>query len=643
LAIAIPSGASLTYSNSLSGTGGLTLLGGGTLTLSGANSYTGPTVISSGTLNATSDAALGINSDVTVAAGALLSIPARGSGGLAGTYYNSAPNNAPTYLFADTATVATYVAGLPVIASDRSSNSNGQNNGGAVFDYGSSGQGFPSAVLSNPNQFVAVWTGQFVAPTTGQYTFDTGSDDGSMLFIDGNAVVFNNAYQPLTVHSGSVPLTQGSHSIFIAYYQGGGQYGMYADVQIPGGALQRLPNALLNTFGNLQVGSLGGGGNVVVAGSNTLTVGGDNNDSMFGGVLSGGGNLIKNGTGTMTLSGPNTYTGATVVNQGTLVAAANSALGSASAGTTVANGAALAFSSNISYTTAEPLSLGGSGPAGNGAIENLSGTNSFAGPITLTGGTSIASIAGLLTLGGPISGVGPLAFTGAGNITVSGTISQTPPLSIVKSGSGVVTLTASESAPNTTVNAGTLQCATINGNGTTTVASGGSLIANHIVQSGLVIGGTAGSAATVTIAASDASGNPADAAPAGNADAAMAAATGSDQPAPSITASPSTFPTATAVLSIAGLPQPPITVAGALSPRDSSGSTSLERQAANVANGHGELLHRDVVAAASADADVLEWAASSPAARPSADSEISQLSDDLLEAIGRQSQIRVTR
>ena len=407
LTIAIPTGATLAYSNAISGSGGLTVSGGGTLTLSGANTYTGPTLISGGIVNATNDSALGSNSDVTVAASATLNVPAVGSGGLAGTYYNSAPNNAPTYLFADTATVENYVAGLPVIATDRSSTANGQNNGGAVFDYGSSGQGFPSAVLANPNQFVAVWIGQFVAPTSGIYTFDTGSDDGSMLFLDGNAVVFNNAFQPLTVSSGSVPLTQGSHSIVIAYYQGGGQYGMYADVQVPGGALQRIPNSLLNTYANLQVGSLGGAGSVVIGGSNSLTVGGSNNNSTFSGILSGGGNLIKNGAGTMTLSG------------------------------------------------------------------------------------------------------------------------------------------ASDTAPSTTVNAGTLKAATIDGNGTTTINSGSSLIANHIIQSSLVIGGTAGSPATVTIAASDAKGNPLNAAATSDIRTAINGSTSAAQPAPKNTASVSAVPTAT--------------------------------------------------------------------------------------------------
>jgi hypothetical protein len=48
----------------------------------------------------------------------------------------------------------------------------------------------------------------------------------------------------------------------------------------------------------------------------------------------------------------------------------------------------------------------------------------------------------------------------------------------------------------------------IEGPGNLTVNAGSSLTANHIVQSALVIGGTAGSPATVTIAASDSSGNP---------------------------------------------------------------------------------------------------------------------------------------
>jgi hypothetical protein len=316
----------------------------------------------------------------------------------------------------------------------------------------------------------------------------------------------------------------------------------------------------------------------------------------------------------------------------------------------VASGAALAFSSNVNYTTAEPLSIAGTGPAGNGAIENISGTNSFAGPITLAGPASIGSDAGSLTLGGAISGTGALTFTGSGNLFISGS----PPSNIIKNGTGVVTLAASDSALSTTVNAGTLNGAAIDGNGTTTINSGGSLIANHIVQGSLVIGGVAGSPANAAIAASDTNGNPLNAVATGNIRTANNVSTSSRQPAPTTTTSASAVPTASTPTSTPVSSKPPISLAVVPSSYDSSGltwalpttadpvSTSdaaifLERQIAIVANGNGESVHRDGVAAAEADADVLEWAASTPTARPSAaDADISLLSDDLLDAIGRQ-------
>jgi hypothetical protein len=60
----------------------------------------------------------------------------------------------------------------------------------------------------------------------------------------------------------------------------------------------------------------------------------------------------------------------------------------------------------------------------------------------------------------------------------------------------------------------TLQGA-IDGTGSLTTAAGSALTANHITQASLAIGGAAGNAATVTIAPSDASGNPLTAMPSG--------------------------------------------------------------------------------------------------------------------------------
>jgi hypothetical protein len=58
------------------------------------------------------------------------------------------------------------------------------------------------------------------------------------------------------------------------------------------------------------------------------------------------------------------------------------------------------------------------------------------------------------------------------------------------------------------ISAGNQQVGGIGGTGKTQVNAGASLTADHIVQSALIIGGTSGSAALVTIDTSDASGNP---------------------------------------------------------------------------------------------------------------------------------------
>jgi autotransporter-associated beta strand protein len=66
------------------------------------------------------------------------------------------------------------------------------------------------------------------------------------------------------------------------------------------------------------IGSLAGEGDVLL-GSGTLATGGDNTSTTFSGVISGSGSLVKQGTGTMTLTGTSTYAGDTIVSAGKLL------------------------------------------------------------------------------------------------------------------------------------------------------------------------------------------------------------------------------------------------------------------------------------------------------------------------------------
>jgi autotransporter-associated beta strand protein len=150
--------------------------------------------------------------------------------------------------------------------------------------------------------------------------------------------------------------------------------------------------------------------------------------------LIGAGGVEKSGQGTMKLRGNNTYVGETVVNEGVLLVASGTALGSAAFGTTVEWGAAIGFTGNIGSSLAEPLTLASAGvtcvtPTGEvyrPALFNLSGNNTFAGPITMNYTTTIESLdaAGTLTLTGDILLNAALTVDGVGKTVINGNISS---------------------------------------------------------------------------------------------------------------------------------------------------------------------------------------------------------------------------
>ena len=85
--------------------------------------------------------------------------------------------------------------------------------------------GFPNynwSPFGLTQNFSADMQAYFAIPTSGFYTFSTGSDDGSYLFIDGQMVVSNGYYQGYTVRQGTVYLTAGLHPFDLQYFQGGG-------------------------------------------------------------------------------------------------------------------------------------------------------------------------------------------------------------------------------------------------------------------------------------------------------------------------------------------------------------------------------------------------------------------------------------
>jgi fibronectin-binding autotransporter adhesin len=184
----------------------------------------------------------------------------------------------------------------------------------------------------------------------------------------------------------------------------------------------------LNGF-NQTVGSLAGGGSVLLGGK-TLTVNGGGSTT-FSGVTSGIGPLVKNGAGTLTLVGVNTYSGGTTVSGGRLVDQNphgnyldNATLEFAPAGTVSFAGSAITGTGAFVKGGAGTLTLT-SALAATGSISIASGilkgsTLVFDRDIASTGGTLQFDQTSIGTFSRVFSGSGALLKTGAGTLTLSG-------------------------------------------------------------------------------------------------------------------------------------------------------------------------------------------------------------------------------
>ncbi|MBI3884482.1 MAG: autotransporter-associated beta strand repeat-containing protein [Opitutae bacterium] len=173
-------------------------------------------------------------------------------------------------------------------------------------------------------------------------------------------------------------------------------------------------------FSSQSLGSLAGGGTVLMPYGGTLTVGSLNTNTTFSGVLDDantGSNLTKVGSGTLTLTGANTYIGGTTVAAGTLsvngsladsivtVATGGTLSGSGTFGgaTTVQSGGTLApgnspglatFSSGLTLDSGSSTNFEINGP-GRGttydAIDVTGGTLTYGGTFNLSFGSLLAN------------------------------------------------------------------------------------------------------------------------------------------------------------------------------------------------------------------------------------------------------------
>jgi autotransporter-associated beta strand protein len=466
----------------ISGPGALMKQDLGTLSLLAANSYSGNTTIGEGTVIIRSNGALGAaGTSTTVDAGATLMISGSinystpevlflNGAGLSGSGALESRGGAVSNTFAgpillqSASTIDTF--NTPLILTGT------VNNGGFDLTIAGAGNTNAQGVVSGTGGLIKQGSGTLTLSHANNYTGNTTVSAGILTITHDSAL--GAAGSSTTVAAGaSLALSGGftystTENLFLS--------GALALLNLGGANTFDGPIALQSASTvNTLADSLILGGPINISGAFALTVTGKGNTTLQGAV-SGAGGLTKNGSGTLTLPVSNSYAGNTSLLFGIIVVSSNAALGAANTTTTVNVGATLALTGGFSYTTPETVNLNGAGFNGAGALENLSGTNSFAGPMDLQSSSTIKTAAGNLTLMGPIDTAGfTLTVIGAGNTAIPAVISGSGGLSM--QGTGALTLSATNSYSAINISSGTVYVEADGAlGGSAVVSTGGTLI-----------------------------------------------------------------------------------------------------------------------------------------------------------------------
>ncbi len=425
------------FTNNIGGTGRVEKSGDGTLTLSGGNTYTGGTLISGGTLVATNVDALGSgdvtdNATLELNTGGDFDNAISGSGQVV-----KSGDETLTLSGANSYTGGTLISGGTLVASnvealgtgDVTDNATLELNTGGDFinSIGGTGRveksGDETLTLSGTNSYTGgtlISGGTLIATNVDALGSGDVTDNATLELNTGGDFTNNISGSGQVVKSGDETLTLSGANTYTGGTTISGGTLVASNVEALGtGEVTDNATLELNTSGTFD-NVISGSGQVVKSGDDALTLSGANsytggttisggtlvasnvealgsgdvtNDAVlelntggdFTNNISGSGQVVKSGDETLTLSGANSYTGGTTISGGTLIASNVEALGSGD----VTNDAVLELNTGGDFDNA----ISGSGQvvkSGDDAL-TLSGANTYTGGTTISGGTLVAS------------------------------------------------------------------------------------------------------------------------------------------------------------------------------------------------------------------------------------------------------------
>ncbi|MCA1084177.1 autotransporter outer membrane beta-barrel domain-containing protein [Salmonella enterica] len=401
------------YGSVISGSGNVVKQGGGELTLSNNNSYSGGTTIAEGTLTATAGGALG-----------------------SGNIDNRA------YLKLDAAS-----ASDPFIVADLTTHS------GATVEIGAG-----STLQAN------TLTQQDGSTLTADLTATSGpAIRAKNVNLDGTLNVASPASQePIrsTDDLISLALIESDNAI-----SGSGQVVKSGDETLTLSGTNSYTGGTTISGGTLVATNVEALGSGDVTDDATLEL---NTGGTFDNAISGSGQVVKSGDKMLTLSGANSYSGGTLISDGTLVASNVEALGTGD----VTNNATLALNTGGDFTN----NISGSGQVVKSGDDTLtlSGANSYTGGTTISGGTLVATNVDAL-------GTGDVTNSSTLELNTGGTFDNAISGSgqVVKSGDETLTLSGSNTyTGGTLISGGTLVATNVDALGTGDVTDNATLELN---------------------------------------------------------------------------------------------------------------------------------------------------------------------
>ncbi len=366
-------GNNVTLASVLSGAGSVIKIGTGALTLTAANTYSGGTTLTTGTLNINNAAAIGTGT-FTISAGTTID---NTSGGVITLSNNNAQSWNGDFTFTGT-NALNMGTGAVALGASRNVTVSGSTLtvggviSGATFNLTKSGTG--ALTLSGANTYTGGAT-----LSAGTLNINNATAVGTGTFTINGGTIDNTS-------GGSITLSNNNAQTWSASYTFTGT------------------NAL-----NLGTGAVSLTGNpTITATASTLTV---------GGIISGAHSLTKAGAGTLTLSGANTYSTGTTLSAGQLNINNATAIGTGTftiSGGTIDNtsGGAITLSTNNTQAWNGDFAFAGSNPLNLGT-----------GAVTLGASRTVTTTASTLTVGGVIGDSGSaysIAKAGAGALLLSG-------------------------------------------------------------------------------------------------------------------------------------------------------------------------------------------------------------------------------